>query len=137
MCKINTSTAIGAGQLPATLLQEAIPTGSAHTNMAAGKESHGWLSIPTYHTLGGNQFLLQASSFLQQRFVDCQLLANYQLRILDHFSLMLGGLHLQVCLTNIMAPPLDASLCDMRSPGHFLPGTSPPATASDTHLPSA
>ena len=80
MCKINTSTAIGAGQLPATLLQEAIPTGSAHTNMAAGKESHGWLSIPTYHTLGGNQFLLQASSFLQQRFVDCQLLANYQLR---------------------------------------------------------
>jgi hypothetical protein len=44
--------------------------------MATWNESLGWLCIQTYHTLGLSQFSLQASSFLMQDFVDCQLLTD-------------------------------------------------------------
>ena len=76
MREINGSTASGTSQLTAAILCKTIPTGCTYTNMATWNESLGWLSIQTYHTLGLSQFSLQASSFLMQDFVDCQLLTD-------------------------------------------------------------
>ena len=91
-----------------------IPTRRAHTNMAAWNESSGWLSILAYYTRGLrclsslSQFLLQASSLVEQSVMHCQLLTDQRLRVLFHHF---GRLELLVGLAATSTTPTHIVRC--------------------------